>query len=259
MMNLETIERALSGWPRPRQVGSEIAVPTHCLYPSNGVVRVYVSGGQPVFMSDGKAELKVHDGGGAIDELPAVTNDMNETIRIIRGVARAQGLDVTDNGFIVSPSVSIMQLPGTIALVANASKESAHLLVEKHRPVSKRDFRESLARVIDVERAKGRFLDVAQEKRVGGASTKQHKFDYELLLNGKRRILLDAVMRDPNSINSVLASNIDVKAAELSDTIQRIVYDDEDDLKASDLGLLGLGAIVVPFSKLSLVLNRISA
>lgn len=258
MTDLGTIEAALASWPRPRQVGSEIAVPTHCLYPSNGVVHVYVSGGQKAFISNGVAELTVHDGGGALDEFHDIDCRMKDVTRLIRGIARAQGLDATENGVIVSPHISAFQLAGTIALVANASKESAHALVDRHLIAPKRNFRESLQRVIDVERSKGRFMDVSQKKSIGGASSKQHKFDYELQLSSKKRILLDAVMRDSNSINSVLAANIDVKAVGLPDTLQRIVYDDDEDWKVSDLGLLALGATVIPFSKLSLVLGRIA-
>jgi hypothetical protein len=50
-----------------------------------------------------------------------------------------------------------------------------------------------------------------------------------------------------------------VKQAEHDGTIQRIVYDDQDDWKAADLSLLGLGATVIPFTKIRPVLGRLAA
>lgn len=66
-------------------------------------------------------------------------------------------------------------------------------------------------------------------------------------------------MREASSINSVLAANVDVKQAALKDLLQRIVCDDEDDWKAADIGLLGIGATVVPFSRSRPVLERLAA
>ncbi len=68
-------------------MAADVVVPTHCLYPSNGIVRVYVSGGQD--------EFKVHDGGGALDELEAGGGWTSDDLYIVRNAARAQGLDVT--------------------------------------------------------------------------------------------------------------------------------------------------------------------
>ncbi len=233
-------------------------MPTHCLYPSNGVVRVYVSGGGVMFVSDGRAEFKVHDGGGALDEFEAGGGYVLDEVSIIRGIARAQGLNATNEGVIFSPPVTVDQLVGTIALVANSSKESAHALVDRHHGKPKKNFREALARIIDIERARGIFVEVSSKRAVSGASSKQHKFDYEFTLSGKRRLLLDAVCPEASSINSVLAANIDVKQADPENTLQRIVYDDEDNWKAADLSLLGIGATVVPFTKLRPVLERLA-
>jgi hypothetical protein len=167
-------------------------------------------------------------------------------------------LEVTPEGTIISPFIELSQLAGTIVLVANASKEAAHSLISKSRGLPKRDFREALASLIDLERTQGRFVEVLHRRVVVGASNKPHRFDFDIMLSGHRRLLLDAVIREPFSINAVLVANLDVKEAELPSTIQRIVYDDEEKWEAADLNLLGLGATVVGLSHLRPVLERMT-
>jgi hypothetical protein len=248
---LATVREVMGAWPQSLEDRDGVVVPTHCLYPSNAVVRVHVAGGSTTF--------RVHDGGGAIDELEASGARNPNDMHIVRSAARAQGLDVTLEGTIISPFVELPQLAGTIVLVANASKEAAHSLISKSRGLPKRDFREALATLIDLERAQGRFVEVLHRRVVVGASNKPHRFDFDIALSGTRRLLLDAVIREPFSINAVLVANLDVKEAELPNTIQRIVYDDDDQWDAADLSLLGLGATVVGLSRLRPVLERMTA
>jgi hypothetical protein len=248
---LATVREAISGWPAPLKARDGVTVPTHCLYPSNAIVRVHVSGGITIF--------RVHDGGGAIDELESSGARNSDDMHIVRSAARAQGLDVTPEGTIISPFVELPQLVGTIALVANASKEAAHSLISKSRGLPKRDFREALASLIDLERVQGRFVEVAHRRMVVGASNKPHRFDFDIALHGQRRLLLDSVVHEAFSINAVLAANLDVREAELPNTIQRIVYDDEEPWDSADLNLLGLGATVVGMSRLRSVLERVAA
>jgi hypothetical protein len=251
MTLLDTVATAIQGWPCPSQRGHDIAVPTHCLYPSNGIVYAYVSGGSSTF--------KVTDGGGAIQEFLSGNGNSHEEMAILRAASKPQGLLVSEGGLIHSPLVNLDQLAGTIALVANASKEAALTLVTRFTPAPKKNFRELLARLIDGERAHGRFIDVSTHRSVVGASTKSHKFDYEILFASRKRLLLDTAVPEASSINSVLAANLDIRQADLPETIQRIVYDDEDQWKSADLALLGLGATVVPFTKVRPVLSRLAA
>jgi hypothetical protein len=251
MTLVETTVEALGRWPSPTLGKDFVTVPTHCIYPSNGIVHVYVSGGN--------SEFKVHDGSGALDELEAGGGNTYDDIYILRNIAKEHGLHATSTGTIHSPMVSAEQLAGTIALVANASKEAAHALIARYRAIPKRNFREMLAQMVDTERSQGRFLEVSFRRMIVGASSKSHKFDYDIILPSQKRLLLDSVVPEASSINSVVAANLDVRQAELADTIQRIVYDDTDDWRAEDLNLLGLGATVIPFSKLRPVLDRIAA
>lgn len=251
MILRDVVTSALATWPGASPGPNEVAVPTHCLYPSNAVVHAYVIGGADTY--------KVTDGGGALDEFENSGGVSRSEIAIIRSIARGHGLDVSDRGVIHSGLVDSEQLVGTIVLIANASKEAAHALEFRNIAVPKRNFREMLAKLIDSERVHGLFLDVSLHKSVVGASTKAHRFDFDISLTGGRRLLLDTVVPEASSINSVLAANLDIKAASLPNTLQRIIYDDEEEWRSADLALLGLGATVVPFMKLRPVLSRLAA
>ena len=87
---LETVSAAIAEWPAPSARQDDIVVPTHCLYPSNGVVHVYVSGGDSTF--------KVTDGGGAFDEDSSRGTLLHEDVSIVRAAAKPMGLDVSQSG-----------------------------------------------------------------------------------------------------------------------------------------------------------------
>ena len=74
----------------------------------------------------------------------------------------------------------------------------------------------------------------------------------------ERRLIIDAVTNEPSSINARVVANLDVAATKNPLLEQRIVYDDEDDWTPADLNLLNVGAIAVPFSRSSEVIERIA-
>lgn len=74
-----------------------------------------------------------------------------------------------------------------------------------------------------------------------------------------RKLIVDPVSNDASSINARVVANLDVKANEDPNIIQRIVYDDEDDWSPADLNLLQVGAIAVPFSRSGEVIERLAA
>ena len=247
----EVVGHALASWPGLMLRPDGLSVPTHCLYPSNSIVHVHVAGGAESF--------QLTDMGGALNEFESTGSTTYNDVAIIRSIAKGHGLLTTDKGIIHTGVVSAEQLIGGIVLVANASKEAAHALELRTKPVPRKNFREMLARLIDGERSQGRIIEVARQRMVVGASTKAHRFDYDISLSRQKRLLLDAVVPEATSINSVLAANLDVKAADLPGVVQRIVYDDQDGWRSADLALLGLGAVVVPFGKLRPVIERLAA
>jgi len=215
--------------------GDHLRISTHCLYPSNATVNVYVRGGA--------SEFVVSDDGGAIEEIAGAGFRDRLTDRQIRGAVGRQGLKV-ENGVIYSPPVSLKALPAAILLVANASKETADLALSRLRMTVTRDFKAALTDLLQRH-----FHDNLKTAKVIGHSNKPHTFSNVIWLSGDRRLLVDPVVNDASSVNARLASNLDVKMAADPLIDQLIVYDDTQEWSSSDLKLLQIAAPTVPFSR----------
>lgn len=125
MTNAWFIRGVMSRWPEVTDDDQRVIVPTHCLYPSNGIVKVVVEGGRDAF--------RVHDDGGAFTEFSTSGRVPEVPSATIRFIAARQGLMVTKQGIIQTPLIGVQQLAGAISLVANASKEAAHYLIGHHK------------------------------------------------------------------------------------------------------------------------------
>lgn len=93
-----------------------VRVTTHCMYPSNGLVTLLVSGGEGTFV--------VSDDGGAIRELTATGVNIRQASKSISNFASLLGVEYRD-GVLYSPLSSAKELPAALLLVANSSKELA--------------------------------------------------------------------------------------------------------------------------------------
>jgi hypothetical protein len=248
MSDLGAVLDAIRRLPAARQEEGRILVPTQCLYPSNGAVVVVVEGGPSRF--------GVHDNAGALDELSAAGGIVTTPLVVMRPAVRRQGLELTKKGIILSPTVPAADLPAAIVLVANASKEAAHRLIDNMRPRPMRNFRAELEVLL-----KEQFgtVPLRRELPILGKSNKPHKFDYVVQLGGQRQLVLDAVSPDANSINAAVVAHLDLREAGMPHLVQRIVYDDHQRWPAADLNLLSVGAPAVPFSQAPEVLQRIAA
>ena len=92
-----------------------------------------------------------------------------------------------------------------------------------------------------------------------GKSNKPHRFANVISLSDSRRLIVDTVVNEPSSINARVVANLDVAAANDDTISQRIIYDDEENWGASDLNLLQVGALPVPFSRSREVIERVAA
>jgi hypothetical protein len=243
----ETVASVMAKWPRASQDESRVVVPTHCLYPSNGVVSVVVEGGADTF--------RVHDGGAALDELDSAGGIVPYPIAIMRAATRRLGVEVSDPGVIFAPFTTQKNLAGTIVIVANASKYAAHKLIDSMRPQPRRNFRFELEKLLESEFG---HVTLRRSSAVAGAH-KPHKFDYVIHFGEQRQLLLDGVSPGASSINAAVVAHLDVRQANVPNVVQRIVYDDEEKWKAEDLSLLSVGAPAVPFSRAREVLKRLAA
>jgi hypothetical protein len=222
-----------------------IVATTHCMYPSNGLVRVTVRGSG--------ATIVASDEGGALGEALAAGIDVRSYDRALAHIVGEQGLLIRES-VIYTPQMETMAAPLAILLVANASQEVARWMFDHCKIKRTRDFKKLLADFLS-KRFEAR---VVHGEFVIGHSNKRHRFANVVSLGGEKKLIIDPVSNDASSINARVVANLDVKAIGNPNIVQRIVYDDEDDWSPADLNLLQVGATAVPFSRASEVIERLA-
>lgn len=94
---------------------------------------------------------------------------------------------------------------------------------------------------------------------INGASERQHKFDTALKLPDGRRVLIDVVKHQGNSINSAVVANLDVQRLDDPNILQRIIFDPDENWKPEEIALLEVGAPPVALPSLASAIERIAA
>jgi hypothetical protein len=242
----ELIERDLAKVASIKPVHDGVLVTTHCMYPSNGLVRVMVRGGESTVVAS--------DEGGALEEATAAGIPLKDYNRQLAYLIKDHGLSITE-GVIYTPRMSIEAAPLAILLVANASQEAARWIFDHAKIKRTRDFKALLADFLQ-RKFENR---VAHNAIIVGHSNKPHKFANVLTFENGRRLIIDPVTNEASSINARVVANLDVKAVEDPKLIQRIVYDDEEEWTPADLNLLQVGAPVIAFSHASEVIERLAS
>ena len=242
---MESVSRRLYDMAAIKRIDDGLRVTTHCMYPSNGLVQVTLRSGVETVVAS--------DEGGALGEALSAGIPVSDVSRQLTHVVKDQGL-LMQRGVIYTPRMPIEAAPLAVLLVANASQEAARWLYDNTKIKRSRDFKALLAA----------FLKKAFEERVApatiiGHSHKPHKFANVISFANGRRLIVDPVVHDANSINGRLVANLDVKEVHDPMIDQRIVYDDEEVWSAADLNLLQVGATAIPFSQSSEVIARIAA
>jgi hypothetical protein len=237
--------RRLSELAEIKQMHDGVRVTTHCMYPSNGLVQVMVRGGRSTIVAS--------DDGGAMGEALAAGIPMKDFSPQLAHRVRDQGLSFK-NGMIFTPTMPIEAAPLAVLLVANASQDIARWLYEHMKIRRTRDFKALLNSFL-----KNKFESRVAPATIVGHSRKPHKFSNVISFPSGKRLIVDAVVNEPSSINARVVANLDVKANNDPLIDQRIVYDDEDTWTPADLNLLQVGAVLVPFSRSSEVIARIAA
>lgn len=222
-----------------------VRITTHCMYPSNGLVRVTINGGIE--------KIVVSDGGEAFGEALAAGIEISNPDKLLRGFIKERGL-LLKNGIIHTQMLPMEAAPVAILHVANVAKEAAAWLYNHGGLKSKRDFRVLLSKFLTSE-----FREQVAEDRLIGASHKPHKFPHVISFSNGRKFIVDAVSNDPSSINSRVVANMDIRATNDPMIDQRIVYDDAEPWNSSDLNLLQVGATIVPFSKAQDVIQLVAS
>ncbi len=221
-----------------------IRVTTQCLYPSNGLVRVFVR--------NGVQSVLVSDDGEAVGEAFAAGIDFDNPDRLLRSFVRERGL-LINKGCLHTNLMPIEDVSLGIIQVANAARDVATWLYEKGGIKHRNDFRQLLAAFLA-----NTFREQVSETHIFGASHKQHNFKNVISFANGKRLIVDAVSNDVSSINARVVANLDVKSMNDHMIEQRIIYDDNEKWSSSDLSLLQVGATIVPFSQHKEVINRVA-
>lgn len=219
-------------------------VTTHCMYPSNGLIRVTVRAGTN--------SVVVSDEGETVGEATAAGIIIKDSDKLLRAQIKNRGLLIQD-GVIYSPRIEIDAAHIAIMHVANVAKDTAHWLYEHGGVKRKQDFRTLLSEFLNSS-----FRENVSEGLIRGVSNKSHKFSNVISFANGRKFIVDAVSNDPNSINSRVVANLDIKSSNNPNILQRIIYNDEEPWSASNLSLLQIGATPVPFSRAREVISRIA-
>jgi len=245
MSEASFVEYVLSSYTRSTEIDGYIAVPTHCLYPSNKAVTVYVTGGP--------TGSRVSDEGGALDELSAHGRSISDPDRFLARFCRVGGL-LASGGKISSIPVPMEGLAAAVVLVANASSAAARWGLDHSPALRRRDLRQEVYAVLTRHFPKEK---IASQARLTGKSSRQYHFDHVVQFDD-RKLIVDSVLPDANSVNSRAIAHFDVSQMEDLRLIQRIVYDDEEPWDAADLNLLQMAAPLVSISRFGQKLNSIT-
>ena len=247
MNALDHVQAALAGWPHPGFDGPTVVVPTLALYPSNGIVHVFVDGNEREFV--------VHDRGGAMDQLHSTVGMEATPLHMVYGTARRRGVSVARNGSLFIKKVQPTDLAGAIAIVSSASAEVAAHLIEHFRPMPRRPLSDEVEVILDT-----RFPSKwRKEAPIPGKSLKQHRFDYTVSLSNEQLLLMDIVKPEASSVNAAVVAHLDVEQARPYAYVHRVIYDDREKWPAEALALLRVGATPLPLSAANDALSRLAA
>lgn len=208
--------------------GDSMSVVTDCLYYDFSSVSVRI------IIGPQGDRISVTDDGNALDRLVAEGKRPHSAARLASGIAKKYGLTSCD-GVILSPEISISDIPAFIALVSNASSELALSLTNHAEPRVYRDITKEFIERLDVW-----FPGISTKKNAGflGASNKVHTFDIEAVYQNKTPLLIDEVR--PRKVNSIVSANFDVSRREDINISRWAIYDPamEKDIGAENLSLL---------------------
>jgi hypothetical protein len=243
-----SIQESMTGISRIDMLENRLRVTTHCLYPSNGLVRVSVRvSGTSAIVADDRA---------ALNEAQSAGLELNVSDRSLRHLVAPYGSSIQNGTVFATAPLEAAAI--TVIFVANASQAVAQWLYTHSRIKPTRDFRALLTELLqrkfdaDIPRA-----ILHQDVEIAGVHTK-HKFANLIALPHGRRIIIDPVVPDAASMNSRIVAHFDVRSLGDQSIVQRLIYDDIDRWDADKLNLLSVGATPVPFSRSAHVLERLT-
>ena len=223
------------------------AIATHCLYPSNQTVTVYVSGG--------KNEIMVSDGGGSVDVMTLHGCSIPDMDKFLNRFCRTKGLKVK-NGEIYTPVLPVDAFHAAVVMVANASAAAADYGVKQKKTTSyseDRNIRNKIRQMLEDRWEK----QVETHRYLIGKSNRRYNFDHVVSLKSDTMLVVDFVTQNPAKINSKVVAHWDLGLSNDGQFLQNIVYDNEQEWESASLNLLQTVATLTPFSNFDSCLSRI--
>jgi len=195
------------------------------IFPSGGLIRVHLQ-----MRTD---HLMAHDGGAAFDELARNSIEV-QSMHGVRKMLGDSGLKLSDQGVIWADRLTVDQAHAAVILVADGSARAASFM--ESRASKKRDD------PLDVRVRRGlraRFPDGRERFEFAGRH-KQHMFDFGMK-SGDHLILVQSVSPESSSISSAIVKALDAKAAEGSNVVPILVFDQNEHWNSGSLGMLEIG------------------
>lgn len=223
------------------------AIATHCLYPSNQTVTVYISAG--------KNEIMVSDGGGSVDVMTLHGCSIPNMDKFLDRFCRPKGLKVK-NGEIYSPLLPIEAFQAAVVMVANASAAAADYGVKQKKTASyrgDRNIREKIRQMLE-DRWKNQ---VETHKNLIGKSNRKYSLDHVVSLRSDMMLVVDFVTQNPAAINSKVVAHWDLGLSGNGNFLRNIVYDNDQEWESANLNVLQTVATLTPFSNFDSCLSRI--
>ena len=245
MSTLDLME-LMASWPLITRTENGVMVHTHCLMPSGTTVNVLV---QP-----GTGGVIACDFGAAYKEAISHGVSPTEHERTISQRLKAKGLHL-NGGQIVAPQVGLDEAPMAVVLVANAAREIADYLLDAPKPTTREPVASVVSKILRTKYA--RFVPTANIA-VCGKSDKKYTFENALVLPG-RKLLFDAVLNNPASINAKTLNNLDIRKRGDPAIIQHIVFDDQEKWTHDQLEILRYGATPVALSEAERAIEKVTA
>ncbi len=237
MSTAQAVRDILHAEPTTHQVGSQVAVTTHCMYPSNSAVTVFVMGGD--------RECVVSDNGETVRLVRSHGLSIPESGRWLNPFCKRAGLTLVRD-HIQSPPVPMAALSNAIMLVANTAAIAARHAVDQFgiEKISLKDrIHQILSRLYSAP-------SISVGAPIAGESTRIYHPDFLVHTGSPLGMIVDSVTPHANSINAKAAAHIDIGRLE-KHPLQTIVYDASVEWAAADLSFLkSTTADLVPYEKL---------
>lgn len=238
MSQAETIEQILSRRPRAHQLGSDVAITTECMFPSNGYVTVYVSGGEN--------ECVVSDNGDTLRVVQSHGIEVKNLARWLNPFCKRSGLH-HEHGRLETPKIPVSRLASAVPLLANTAAMAARHAVENFSAENKDDILDKIHQSLKEFYGKER---VARDVAFAGESLRKYEFDFLVQTDANQRIISDFVKPVTGSINAKVAAHLDVGRLDDSNLTQALIYDAQREWSASDLTFLRSTAHLMPLRQI---------